>query len=81
MLTAWRYPLYHIITELSYMEQAPDEIISRARNIEEKIIVLIEALRGILSKVCTLIFLCFLSFIREVTIVIGNECRPALFYI
>ncbi|XP_021036431.1 prolactin-6A1 isoform X1 [Mus caroli] len=51
MLTAWRYPLYHIITELSYMEQAPDEIISRARNIEEKIIVLIEVLRGILSKI------------------------------
>ncbi|XP_021070848.1 prolactin-6A1 [Mus pahari] len=51
MLESWRYPLYHIATELSYMEQAPDEIISRARNIEEKIIVLTDVLRGILSKI------------------------------
>ncbi|XP_031215275.1 prolactin-6A1 [Mastomys coucha] len=51
MLGAWSYPLYHIATELSYMEEAPDEIISRAKNIDEKIKALIYALRGILSKI------------------------------
>ncbi|XP_052013733.1 prolactin-6A1-like isoform X2 [Apodemus sylvaticus] len=51
MLGAWKYPLYHIATELSYMEEAPNEIISRVKSIEEKIKVLIDALKGILSKI------------------------------
>ncbi|XP_028638154.1 prolactin-6A1-like [Grammomys surdaster] len=51
MLGSWIYPLYHVATELSRMEEAPDEIISRARNIEGKIRVLIDTLKGILSKI------------------------------
>ncbi|XP_034366889.2 prolactin-6A1-like isoform X1 [Arvicanthis niloticus] len=51
MLEAWIYPLHHVATELSRMEDTPNEIISRARNIEERIRALIDALRGILIKI------------------------------
>lgn len=83
MLGAWIDPLHYIATELSRMEDAPNDIISKAKDIEGKIRGLLEALKRILSKVCSslLIFLSFISFIREGAIVVRNECRAALYYI
>lgn len=83
MLGAWIDPLYYIATELSRMEDAPNDIISKAKDIEGKIRGLLEALKRILSKVCSslLIFLSFISFIRQGAIVVRNECRAALQYI
>ncbi|XP_005066338.1 prolactin-6A1-like [Mesocricetus auratus] len=51
LLGAWKDPLHHIATELSYMEEVPTDIISRAKNIEAKIKELLEALKRILRKI------------------------------
>ncbi|XP_038190233.1 prolactin-6A1-like [Arvicola amphibius] len=51
MLGAWTNPLHHITTELSHMEDAPNDIISKAKEIEGKIKELLEALKSIFSKV------------------------------
>lgn len=66
MLGAWTDPLHYIATVLSHMEDAPNDIISKAKDIEGKIRGLLEAVKWILSKVCSnlLIFLSFISFIR-----------------
>ncbi|CAO2595592.1 Prl6a1 [Lemmus lemmus] len=51
MLGAWNDPLHHIATELSHMEDPPNDIISKAKDIEGKIKELLEALTWILSKI------------------------------
>ncbi|XP_032740963.1 prolactin-6A1 isoform X1 [Rattus rattus] len=51
MLETWTFSLYHIANEMSHMEEPPDEIISRAKNIEEKIKELMDVLKGILNKI------------------------------
>ncbi|KAM7322756.1 hypothetical protein ACRRTK_018261 [Alexandromys fortis] len=51
LLGAWNNPLHHITTELSHMEDAPNDIISKAKVIEGKIKELLMALKSILNKV------------------------------
>ncbi|XP_035297614.1 prolactin-6A1-like [Cricetulus griseus] len=51
LLEAWKYPLHHIATVLSHMEDAPNDIISRAKNIEAKTKELLADLKRILSKI------------------------------
>ncbi|XP_036042768.1 prolactin-6A1-like [Onychomys torridus] len=51
MLGSWKNPLHYIANELSRMEEAPNDIISRAQNIEAKIKELTEALKRIVSKI------------------------------
>ncbi|KAK7824728.1 hypothetical protein U0070_020235 [Myodes glareolus] len=51
MLGAWTDPLHYIATVLSHMEDAPNDIISKAKDIEGKIRGLLEAVKRILSKI------------------------------
>ncbi|KAL6088720.1 hypothetical protein STEG23_000811, partial [Scotinomys teguina] len=51
MLESWENSLPYLENELSHMEEAPNDIISRAKNIETKIKELIEALKRIISKI------------------------------
>ncbi|CAH6804085.1 Prl6a1 [Phodopus roborovskii] len=51
LLGTWKDTLYYIETVLSHMQDAPSDIISRAKNIEAKIKELLEALKTILSKI------------------------------
>ncbi|XP_021036594.1 prolactin-like [Mus caroli] len=51
MLGAWKTPLQHLMTEMSAMQEAPEVIISKVRDIDEKLPRLLEGIRTILSQV------------------------------
>ncbi|XP_041488576.1 prolactin-8A9-like [Microtus oregoni] len=48
---AWRRPLYHLVTELKAMQNAPESTISKANTIEENNRELLDDLRWLLTKV------------------------------
>uniref|UniRef100_A0A8C6G7F0 Prolactin n=1 Tax=Mus spicilegus TaxID=10103 RepID=A0A8C6G7F0_MUSSI len=54
MLGAWKTPLRHLMTEMSAMQEAPEVIISKVRDIDEKLPRLLEGIRTILSQVSPL---------------------------
>ncbi|KAL6088719.1 hypothetical protein STEG23_000810 [Scotinomys teguina] len=47
---AWSSPLYHLVIELSAMQDAPESMLSKANEIEEKNKELLDDLRWILTK-------------------------------
>lgn len=60
MLGAWKTPLRHLMTEMSARQEAPEVIISKVRDIDEKLPRLLEGNRTVLSQVSPLfVRLCF----------------------
>ncbi|XP_038190232.1 prolactin-6A1-like [Arvicola amphibius] len=51
LLGAWKVPLYHVVTELSGMEETPTDIILRANIVEVTVEGLQEGVRRILRKI------------------------------
>ncbi|CAO2595598.1 Prl8a9 [Lemmus lemmus] len=51
LMGAWNRPLYHLVIELSAMQNVPESIISKANVIEESNRELLDDLRWILTKV------------------------------
>ncbi|CAH6803730.1 Prl2a1 [Phodopus roborovskii] len=51
LLAAWKVPLYHLVKEMSSLEDVPATILSKAREIEQKNAGLLEGIRSILNHI------------------------------
>ncbi|ERE74612.1 prolactin-2A1-like protein, partial [Cricetulus griseus] len=51
LLAAWKVPLYHLVKEMSSLENLPATMLSKAREIEKKNTGLLEGIKSILSQV------------------------------
>ena len=50
---SWTSPLFHLVIELNAMQDVPEAILSKAKEIEEKNIQILDDLRWILTQVST----------------------------
>lgn len=55
VLRSWNDPLYHLVTEVRGMQEAPDAILSRAIEIEEQNKRLLEGMEKIVGQVSSLL--------------------------
>lgn len=74
VLRSWNDPLYHLVTEVRGMQEAPEAILSRAIEIEEQNKRLLEGMEKIVGQVSSLLKASLVfSWTKEVTSVMRNE--------